>query len=267
MLPMLSSLVPVEGAQEVRVIVGPDRRVGVKLAGLPPPVFGHAAKVSGVAGYHYPVGDELARRTLFYVLLAAAGEPGVLSHVPKHGLQVQVPVGDVHEQDPVLLKLVEVQVDGLPRHQVNGYRVRGEGVRHDDPVLLVGSFGQGEAGVAQYHFVLARTVAQVGEEALIARYVLDQGVYLVEGHLLSGLVVAGHGTRAQADDGGPRRHLFWQGVEGLPYRARIIVVGGGDGRVGPEGLGAVVGVAKDERVALLVTRDPVDPEEATVLEE
>src|SRR5215212_10286560 len=138
------------------------------------------------------------------------------------------------------------------RHQVDGYSVRGEGIRHDDPVLVVGGFGQGETGIAQNHFFLARTVAQVGEEALVARDRLDQGIYLVEGHLLSGLVVAGHGARSQADHGGPRRHLFWQGVEGLPYRARIIVVGGGDGRVGPQGLGAVVGIADDELVVVRV---------------
>src|SRR5918997_4439381 len=92
----LESLAPVEGAQEVRVVIGPDRRVGVELAGRPTWVVGHTTEISIVAGHHHPVGDELAWRALFGVVLGAAGNPGVLRHVPEHGLQVQVAIGYVH---------------------------------------------------------------------------------------------------------------------------------------------------------------------------
>src|SRR5215207_7534806 len=179
-------------------------------------------------------------------------------------------VGDVVHQNPVLLELVKVQVGRLPREHVNGDGVRGEGFADDHSVPSVFGVAHPQAGVAQLHIVLARAVAQVGEEVLVARDRLDGRVDLVVGPPLSGLGVARHHTRPQPEHGHLRfvGDLARQEFEELPERPRGVVVSDGLGGLGSEDLRAVVGVADDECVVirdLSSLPDVVDPEEAPVL--
>jgi hypothetical protein len=68
--------------------------------------------------------------------------------------------------------------------------------------------------------------------------------------LLAGFGVARHHACAQAQHGDRRlvRGFARQELEELPERARGVVVRDGRGGLGAEELGAMVGVANDERV-------------------
>ena len=62
MILLAPRLFPLEGAQEVREVVGPDIvRIGRGRAGLPPRVGGQAAEIRILTSYDGPVRSEFVR--------------------------------------------------------------------------------------------------------------------------------------------------------------------------------------------------------------
>src|SRR5215203_2966873 len=177
----------------------------------------------------------------------------------------------MHNQDTLGPQLPEVQVDRLPCQEVDRYGVRTEDIAHYQPILPVVGVSQRKAGVAKEHVEFARAIAQVSEEAWVARYPLDKGIYLIKNHPLPRLGIARYPSRSQAQHGNGIffQILFGQEVEELPDGAGTIVVGNRLGGRLPDELRPVFGAAvlKLMKSDSFFIRYPVDTEEAAVLVE
>ena len=153
-------------------------------------------------------------------------------------VEVEIAVGDVQDEDAVVLELAGIELQRLRRHQVHGDSVGGEGIDENEVEAAVGLLRHGEARVAHDHVKLGLAVGEEGEVGRLGGDVDDDGIDLEEAPALVLLGVAGDGAGAEPDDA--EAALFARCVETTLHdldraseRTVGVVVGAGRG-VGDE---------------------------------
>ena len=114
--------------------------------------------------------------------------------------------GELVNANPGGPEQMDLEIEGLRGHEVDGDGVGTEGVDDDETVSVFGRARELEAGVAERdRDGRVRAVDQVGEVFGRARDGDDRGVDLVERPTLVCLRVGGGRARAEADDGDVER--------------------------------------------------------------
>src|SRR5205807_677195 len=125
-----------------------------------------------------------------------ADHAGITGQGSQHGAEVEITVGDVEGNQAVVLNAAPVNPHRFTRQKMDGNGVGAEGI-DDEQAKAVAAFGQLQPGVAQDDVALSQTGAEVSE--LLLGNALHGRIDLEEGPVLAGLLVAGQGAGAEAD--------------------------------------------------------------------
>ena len=140
---------PLEDAEDVGEIVGPDTRGGVGFQGTPALVGRYGFQVVELTGHDHPIGGFLAVGVGGEVQAMERDEAGVVGKIPDHRLEVEASIADVEREQAVVGQLGEVQADRFAGDEVDGNRVGTERVDDEEMVVVIGCVCEPEARVAE----------------------------------------------------------------------------------------------------------------------
>src|SRR5215203_2013561 len=113
-----------------------------------------------------------------------------------------MPIRDVQRQHSSVGKLLEIQINRLPRNQVHWYRIRAESIEDDDAISLRVSF-QRLSGITDLDPAGLAAIAQVRKVLPPPGDPLNGRVDLEKGPEFTGLTVSGDRTHAQTNHRDP----------------------------------------------------------------
>ena len=189
----------------------------------------------------------------------------------QHRIEVEIAVGDVQDQEPVVFQLGGVEAQRLRRQEMHRHRIGSEGIDDDQIEALVRLFRQRSPRVPDDDVGVGQAVGEKREVVGFGRDVDNGGIDFEIAPLLAFARKATERAGAQPDDSEPPAlalgvEVVLRDAHGARERASRIVVGDGR-RIGDEvavlaadALRPVQGGAVGQHVELAVLRlhDAID---------